>query len=208
MKTFICVSALLFFASHITYGQLSLRIFNYRPTGEFGFAMKPLVSMEIGTQGRFSKRATKRTRVGFSATFLKMEPRLEVFPTYGVVSDGAGTRVLPGVQAFGKYNVFQLFGGMDYAFLHNEKYNVYAGIDLIAGVISVDYTDYVESWKDESYSGGGILAGFRFRLGIEYNLTDQISAFIDANRQGFLVAEPRALNDGNDYGLGLRYTFD
>ena len=120
----------------------------------------------------------------------------------------SGTTVLPGYQSFQKYAIFQLNGGIDYAFIHKKKLNVYAGADLVIGTASVDYTNVIIGWKDESYQGGGILAGFRFRLGVDYNITDNIGVFVNANRQGFLVTEPGALNGANDYGLGVRYSFN
>ena len=208
MKPIICAAVFLFFASHLAYGQIGVRVFNYRPTGEFGFAMKPLVSLEIGYQPRFSKRSTKRWRTGFSLLYLNMKPRLEVFPVYGVRYDGNGTTVLPGYQSFQKYAIFQLTGGSDFAFIHKDKYNVYAGADLVIGAANVEYTNVIIGWKDESYQGGGILAGFRFRLGVDYNITDHIGVFVNANRQGFLVTEPGALNGANDFGLGMRYSFN
>lgn len=208
MKSFLRVAIFLLLATNLSYGQISLRVFNYRPTGEFGAVMKPLVSVEIGYQGRFSQRTTKRMRTGISLLYLNMKPRLEVFPVYGIREDGSGTTVLPGYQSFQKYALFQLIGGIDYAFIHKEKLNVYAGVDLVIGTASVEYTNLIIGLIDEGYQGGGILSGFRFRLGVDYEITDDIDVFVNANRQGFLLNEPRALNGANDYGLGMRYTFN
>ena len=206
-KLFACAIAWLFVA-HFSYGQVAARVFYYQPTGEFGFAMKPLVSAELSYQDRFSKRETKRWRYGFSAIILNMKPRMEVFPVYGVLSDGNGTRVLPGEQSFQRYFLGQIAGGADFAFLHQRDFNVFAGADILVGGASVDYTAVYPGFKDESYQGGGILGGFRFRLGAEYSFGDYISAFFTANRSVFLITDPAAIPWAVDYGLGLRYSFD
>ncbi|MDX2279449.1 MAG: hypothetical protein NW218_07665 [Saprospiraceae bacterium] len=208
MESFLRVAIFLLLATNLSYGQISLRVFNYRPTGEFGAVMKPLVSVEIGYQSSFSQGTNNRMRTGISLLYLNMKPRLEVFPVYGILQDSGVTTVLPGYQSFQKYALFQLIGGMDYAFIHKKKLNVYAGVDLVIGTASVEYTNLIIGLIDEGYQGGGLLSGFRFRLGVDYEITDDIGVFVNANRQGFLLIEPRALNGANDYGLGMRYTFN
>jgi hypothetical protein len=208
MKTIITTCIFTLFLCAISFGQISLKAFNYRPTGEFGMTMKPLISVEIGWQDRFSRRSTKRWRYGFSLQYLNMKPRMEVFPVYAVGDNGNGFQVFPGHQSFQRYAILQLMGGGDFAFIHKEKLNVYAGASLIVGAASIDYTDIIEGWKNESYSGGGILGGGRVRLGAEYAFTDNFALFFDMNRNGFLVAEPLAFLTANDYGLGARYSFE
>ena len=208
MKKLFFAFALFFLLSNCSIAQVSLRLVNYRPTGEFGFVMKPAWSVEVGWQPRFSKRTTKRMRTGFSLLYLNMKPRMEVFPVSGVLHDGNGTTVLPGSQAFQRYRVFQLAGGFDYAVVHRQKLNLYAGFDIIAGVVSVDYTHDIPGWKNESYQGGGIMGGGRVRLGAEYSLSDRISIFLNASRSTFLLSEPTSISSANDYGLGVRYSFN
>ncbi|MDO9185029.1 MAG: hypothetical protein Q7W13_03385 [Bacteroidia bacterium] len=178
-----------------------IRGFNYRPTGEFGSVMKPLFSAEIGYQQPFEG---DRVRGGFLFTFLQMKPRMDVFPVYGIV----GTTVLPGEQSFQKYNLGLLLCDLDFAFVNKEKYTIYTGLGLIMGGANVEYEYNIQTAVYESYSGGGILAGFRFRLGAEYIINDYIALNLNANRNVFLVTEPRALAWANDYGIGMRYSFD
>lgn len=208
MKTLIGISFLVLASWQFSFGQISLRVFNYRPSGEFGFAMKPLVSAEIGYQPRFSKRPTKRMRTGFSILYLNMKPRMEVFPVYATGDDGKGNSVFPGAQSFQRYMVIQLIGGVDYAFYHKEKINVFGGFDIVAGAASVDYTSIISGWKDESYQGGGYLGGFRFRLGAEYSLSDHFGLVLTANKSVYLISEPASINWANDFGLGVRYSFN
>lgn len=204
MLTFSRILFFILLGSNLAFGQISVRLFNYRPTGDLGYIMKPLFSAEIGFQQPFDRRI----RSGFSLTFLKMTPRMAVFPTYGLLTDGSGTRVLPGEQSFQKYNLGLLFGDMDFAFVQQDKFNIFIGAGIIIGAASVEYTNKVQSVIDESYQGGGILGGFRFRVGAEYIINDYFAITISANRSIFLVADPIAINWANDYGVGVRYSFN
>jgi opacity protein-like surface antigen len=185
---------------------LILKLYNYRPTGEFGFVMKPTYSAELGFESSFDK--TTRFKYHFSATFLKMKPRLESFPIYGILHDGSGEHVLPGSQSFQKYNIAQIFGGFDIAFIKKAPFYAYAGLDVTIGAASVEYTDYIETFKDESYSGGGILAGFRVRLGAQYDLSEHWGIMLNAERSVWLLSDPAAINWSNQYGLGVIYKFE
>ncbi len=206
MKNYLITAILLVFVAQVGFGQATVRVFNYRPTGEFGFVMKPLTSVEVAWQARFSKRPTKRWRSGISLLYLPLQPRLAVFPLYGVLQDGRGTTIVPTAQAYQQYTMFQLAMGSDYALVHRKKFNFYVGADLVAGAAKVDYT--YAGLTDESYQGGSILAGFRARVGAEYAVTSHIGVFVTANREGFLMAEPKAYLAANDYGIGLRYSFN
>lgn len=187
----------------ISYAQVSVRVFNYRPTGEFGSVMKPAYSFEVGYMKPFEE--DDRIRFNISGTFLIMKPRLAVFPIYAVEN---GTKILPGEQSFQKFNLFKGFIGYDYAFLKRKKMIVYGGVDIILGTAQVNYTSKIETLRDEKYVGGGVLFGFRFRLGVEYELTPKMSVFASANRQYFLLFSPPGLYSANDYGLGFHYLFN
>jgi hypothetical protein len=191
--------------SQTSTAQLSVKVFNYRPTGDFGFVFKPTFSAEVGYMGLFEDG--NRWRSQASVTFIVLKPRLETIPTSGLLSDGTGKHVLPGAMSYKKYNLAQAFVGVDYAFVCKQNFFVFAGLDLTAGGTFVEYTDDVETLKTESYTGGGILAGFRFRLGAEYTLSDEISLLIHIQRCGWIVTDPASLNAANDYGLGIKYNF-
>lgn len=185
-----------------SFAQLSLRVFNYRPTGEFGFVMNPTFSVEIGYMKSFENEG--RLRPNFSVTVLNMKPRMKTIPTYGVIN---GRQVLPGELSFQKYFIYQLNAGMDIAFIQKKKFVGYAGWQIILGGADVNYTNNVETIIQVTYEGGGILGGLRFNLGAEYDFNEKISVFANANRCVFLVAEPKSLNWANDYGIGMCYTF-
>lgn len=201
MRPFLKIILFILLISNIAFGQISVRLFNYRPTGEFGSVMKPLFSAEIGFQSSFDG---DRLRGGFSLTYLHMKPRMDVFPVYGVI----GSTVFPGEQSFQKYNLGLLFADLDIAIVDQKKFNFFTGLGLIIGGANVDYTYNVQTAIAESYSGGGIIGGLRFRLGAEYILNDNIGIMLNANRSAFLLTDPRTLGWANDYGVGLKYSFD
>lgn len=183
--------------------QIGLRVYNYRPTGDFGYVMKPLTSAELSFTQAFDK---KRVRPTFGISVLNFKPRMEIFPTYGLLTVGGNTTVLPGEQKFNKYLMVQLNGGIDVAVVKKEKFFAFLGAGISIGAIAVEYESRVQDIKDESYSGGGYFGGFKFRVGVEYKFNKHFSANISANRNVFLVSEPAALLWANDYGLGIIYT--
>lgn len=200
MRTFLKIIFFAFCGSNIALGQISVRLFNYRPTGEFGFVMKPAFSAEIGLQQPFDR---ERIRGGFSVTYLQMKPRMNIFPVYGII----GPTVFPGEQSFEKYNIGLFFFNIDFAIVHQETFNVFMGLGLILGGANVEYEYNIQTAVYESYSGGGIIGGLRFRLGAEYIINDNIGITLNANRSVFLVTEPRTLGWANDYGIGILYSF-
>jgi hypothetical protein len=204
MRTYFKI-ILFLFTANTAVSQIMVKGYNYRPTGEFGFVFKPTFSAEIGYMASFEE--DKRIRPVASVSFLVMKPRMESFPIYGVLHDGTGDHVLPGSQSFQKYNIAQLYGGFDLAIINKEQFHAYAGLDITIGAASVEYTSDIETFKTESYSGGGFLGGFRFRLGVDYDITESFSVFVNAERAGWLLTDPAAINWANYYGLGVKYNF-
>lgn len=189
-----------------SFSQVSLRVFNYRPTGDFGYVFKPTYSAELGFALPFSEN--RRVRFAASVSFLNLKPRLDVFPIYATVSGGGQPdAVLPGTQSFQKYNLFNLCGGIDIAIVNKDKFKFYLGTDINIGGSSVEYTSQIVTLSDEGYSGGGYLLGFRGRLGIDYSLSEKFIIFASAQRSYFLLNEPATLGSANDYGIGIRFQF-
>lgn len=186
--------------------QVFLRIGNYRPTGEFGFVMKPTVSFEGGLAGTINEDNKWRTMASLS--FMRMTPRMDTFPTVTTMTTGSGTTILPGQQSFSKYNIILLSVGFDYPFYYTDQLAIYGGFDLQAGGATVEYYENVPTYKQFTYSGGGVIAGGRFRLGFDYYINDNWGLFASATRHIFLITEPAAISAANDYGIGIRYIRD
>jgi hypothetical protein len=208
MRNFILLTLLLVLCAGKLCGQFALSAVHYRPTGEFGFVMKPLTTVELTFMSRFSDEPDERFRFGMSLMYLRMKPRLNSFPIWAYGSDDRGAFIYPGEQSFSRYNITFLSGGADFAVIHKERFNWFIGADLMIGGASIDYQSTVVGWKDESYSGGGLLIGFRVRIGVEYQITDHISLFSRVNRHFFLITDPATLGNANDYGVGIRYALD
>jgi hypothetical protein len=205
MRHSIKLTVLLLLIIKISTAQIFVRAFNYRPTGEFGFAFKPTYSAEIGYMPEFEDGSW--VRICASATYLAMKPRLDTFPIFAVKS-GNGTSVLPGEQSFKKYDLFEIFAGIDVAVVKYKGFFAYIGTDVMIGAGSVEYTTNVNTLITEGYSGGGAIVGGRFRLGLQYDVTYNIGIIAHVTRSVGLLSEPRALNWANDYGVGIRYQFD
>jgi len=195
------ITFFLILVTHVSFSQIGVRGYQFRPTGELGFVMNKTFSGEILLLHDFEE--TWRGRFGLS--FISLKPRLDTFPVIAIMYS-SGTTVLPGYQVFHKYNITLISAGVDYAVLKKESFFLYPGIDLIAGGVSIDYDAYYETYKSESYSGGGLLAGFKFRAGAEYAFHDNAGIFLEANRSMYLVTEQGFLSH-NEYGLGFRYKF-
>jgi hypothetical protein len=203
MKKIILITIGVFAFAITSSSQIGVQVFNFRPTGDFGMVFKPAWSAELGLYPRFKEGS--RIRVNFSATFIMLKSRMDVFPIYAV--DGNGN-LLPGEQSFQKYNVGELMAGMDVAIVKQKKFNLFAAVDIVAGAVTVIYSDKVQGLVDESYSGGGIMIGLRPRIGCEYFVTDKLCVFAHAARQMLIIAEPRTNSAANQYGLGVKFYFN
>ncbi|MES2515313.1 MAG: hypothetical protein V4580_14265 [Bacteroidota bacterium] len=202
MNIFYKICLLLLINSFACHSQIFVRAYHYRPTGDFGSVFKPGFSAEIGYMPKFEERL----RVCVSATYMVMKPRRDAFPIVGI-QQGTKTVILPGEDRFDKYNLLHLFAGIDVAIIKRKKFFAYLGTDLTVGVGSVDSRTEVKTLISEGYSGGGGIAGFRGRIGLQYNLTDHIGLIAHVNRTGYILTEPRTVNWFNDYGMGVRYHF-
>lgn len=206
MRKLVLISVLLIVLSNDLSAQVSLRLFNYRPTGrEYGFTFKPVYSGELGFTLPLDE--DHWVRASASITYLRMRTRMDTFPTYATVSGGSGPSVLPGEQVFQKYDIVKIFAGIDVAVLNKEKIKFYIGTDVIAGGTSVEYTLTIPTLLEEGYSGGGILMGIRGRLGCDFVINDDLVVFASANRSYFFISEPAARGSANDYGIGVRWIF-
>jgi hypothetical protein len=182
--------------------QISLQVYDYRPTGILGFVMKPLVTAELGYMGSFED---SRWRTAFNFTYLSFKQRQDTFFISGVLHDYT-TTVTPGYERYPTYNMFQVGASADFAFVQKDNWALYVGAGIIAGLTHVVYEDK-NALEDSHYDGGGLMAGFRGKLGGEYSFTDHITVFLEAQRSYLLVTEPAALFSSNNYGLGMRYDF-
>ena len=207
MKSFFLTNYFLLLIHFVSFGQVGVRVFNYRPLGKLGFHMKPLTSLELSYQDDLSE--DDRFRASFGISYLNMKPRLASFPVYSVDAHGGnGNEIFEGAQIFNKYTLLQFSSGVDYAFLCKGKLIMYVGNDIIGGSSEIDYkTTYFGS------SGGKIVVenlffiGYRVKLGIEYNMTDNIGFFVNASRLGFVTVDPPSRAGAIDIGFGMRYLF-
>jgi hypothetical protein len=186
--------------------QIAVKVFQFRPTGEQGFAIERKFSAEIMYMNNFGDEDDKwRSRFGIS--YMALKPRLDTFPVFATMTDGSGSYVLPGYEVYHKYNMGYIFCGADYKVFETGNFVFYPGLDVIAGAISRNYDSHYETLSDGSDNVGNIFGGLRIRAGVTYNLTDRAGVFLEAERAYYLADEMGGLSH-NDIGLGFLYSFN
>ena len=206
MRKTILLLLITFAFSGISKGQIGVRIYDYRPTGDLGSQIKPLINVEFGYIPFFESRV----RPVIMFTFMNCKPRLDVFPVTGATNNSAGDfTVYPGTMSYTKFQQFQIHGGIDFAFIKRKKFSMFMGANLLFGLMYVQYNDQIPGVIDEVRSEDGGEFGFQARLGAQYNITKHIGIFASANRDFFLLhgASLSGLLWANDYGIGVIYSF-
>jgi hypothetical protein len=187
--------------ANVSVSQICIKAFNYRPTGEYGFLLKPAYSLEIGSISPFT--ATDRFRINFSGTFINMKPRMDTIPIYGAIESS----VYPGIYIVKKWNEVRIYMGVDYAFFNVKQFFLFGGIDVLFGGANTDIEYTIEHIIISSNTGGRGIGGLRLRLGAEYKISNKISVFSLANRQLALLFDPQGIACANDYGIGVCFKF-
>src|ERR1043165_3765396 len=131
------LSLLLLSAAGIASAQLSVRLYNYRPTGDYGAAFKPTFSAEIGHIKDFEE--DKWVRPVLMGTVIYLKPRMAELPVTGEIEDGNGLTVYPGTMSYKLFIMLQLHAGIDVAVMKKEKFNAFIGTSLLAGEAFVHY---------------------------------------------------------------------
>ncbi len=195
---------LCFIISSASYAQIAFKAIKLSPKGEFGFIMNKKITGELMKLSEFNGKFRSR----FGLAYIPFQPRLDTFPVYAFEQSARGDKVIPGSMVFHKYNMTYFFGGADFRFTEDKKFSPYIGTDIIAGVIVVDYDAEYESLSKESVRGdGGVMGGFRFRVGAQYEITDNIGAFLDFCAAGYVVNNI-GVQAHQDYGIGVYYIFN
>lgn len=184
--------------------QLSVKPFLFVPTGELGFVGERAMSIEVGYINSSLFEQDWRTRA--SLTLFNLKPRMDVFPTVGTLESGNEITVIPGEQRFSKFKMGLLTVGVDRQIIGNDNIKIYLGFDLQTGAASIDYESNMPLIEELSYSGGGTIGAFRFRLGSEFLITDEFTVGIEANRHYGIITS-HMLYSANDFGLNLCYYF-
>jgi hypothetical protein len=185
--------------SILSQNEYFLNVVHFRPTGELGFVMEPTNSLELGWQGSFSE-SDMRARV--SGTYLFFKPRMSEFPTVTTNFNF----VMQSSQRFNHYSQIHLNFGFDYALINTEKFTCFGGFDIIAGCqfLDFDYTSDFSTSSEKSY--GALLVGLGGRVGSEYALSDSFALGLNVMRRYYLVTDPLAFLNGNQYNLSLIFT--
>jgi len=180
--------------------QIAVKLYQFRPSGDFGSVMGRSVTAELLFIGEFKHH--KRMRFGL--TYVALHARLDTFPITVISSEYPN--VMPGTMVYKHYRVLIGNMGFDYGFLDNDIWTPYAGFDIIAGATDVAYNKN-DIIVNTDYSGGEVLVGFRFRAGVEYTFKEKYGVFLEIARAMYLLSDKTTLAH-NDFGLGFRYKFN
>lgn len=177
----------------------------FRPSGKLGALLDKIITVEVNYMGEFDADGW---RARGTAAFMKMHPRLDVFPTREVTTGdgGFGTIVVPGEKHYEKFNAFLFSFGGDYTVLEEEDFTPYIGVDLVAGFTGIAYTNSIPLVRDEHYTGGSVILALRGRAGAQYRFLSSFSVFAEISRMyGYM--EESDFFSSNDIGAGVCYYF-
>jgi len=201
MKNFLVIITLI--AAIPCYGQIGIKLFQFRPIGDLGAAMKKSYSGELMYIGDF-ENGNLRLRAGVS--FIILKPRLDTFPVYTLKQDGNGITAYPGYEVYHKYNMYLFHMGFDYKIITLGNFSFYPGLDFIVGGVDMDYNLSYETLSGENFSGGEILGGIRLRLGADYSISEKTGLFMEISRSMYKIAEQGGFSH-HEIGIGFRYKF-
>ncbi len=181
------------------YGQIAVKVLQFRPSGDFGALMKKTFTGEIMFMSKFKPHF--RMRAGL--TFVPLKTRLD---TIHFVTVRDGNYLIPSYYTYKKYNMLNIFIGFDYSFIDNEHFAPYIGMDIIFGTVAVDYSKSIPTLEQEDAQINYVLAGIRPRIGFEYTFYEHYGIFLEVSRGMYLITE-NGFYANNDIGLGIHYTF-
>jgi len=187
------------FISADAFPQLGIKAFYFMPRGELGQVMKKNVGFEILKKEDFESSSF---RLRYGVDFIPLKPRLDTFPAYAIRSDN-NTAVLPGYISYDFCMTADMFFGMDFKILNEDKFNPYAGGDLIAGVMIYNYYKKIYGSSDGKVNDGELFFSVRLRIGAEYNFSSRSGLFFDLS-SALYITESRFLCH-YEAGLGISY---
>ena len=199
MRKYLLVILILF--SLNSSAQLALKGYAFRPLGDLGALMNRTFTGELMYMGDFTEGAL-RARVGIC--WIPLKSRLDTFPVYATGSDGFGEKVYPGWQVYDKYNLSFLSIGLDLNPQDKDPFFWYIGGDILIGGINMEFQEHYETKLDYSFTGGQLLAGLRFRQGMEYVFNDSFGVFLEASETGYYLEET-GLFSYWDFGAGVHF---
>jgi hypothetical protein len=203
MKKILVLSLTLILSSSC-FSQLGLEVFHFRPTGQLGDGFKPTFGGELSYLPAFESKM--RFRGSIRLVYLKS--RMDTIPIYAIEHTISGSTVLPGYQTFDKYQILTFSGGYDYSFIDGPFYP-YVGGDIVFGGVQAKGESYVQQLSLEYYTETSWMIGVRPRIGVEYEVSDQLGLFANITRSWFMnFSLGFRSHNFNTFGLGARYQFN
>lgn len=198
----------LFQATIVAQSSFGLRLVHNRPVGELGFVMKPLTTAELIYYPSLDEDS--RFKAFLTASLLNYKPRLAEFPVYAEEPDlqTGETTIVPGIQIFNKYQLWQMSIGSDFAYIKLDNFNAFVGVECLFGFSVANFETNYSGRTGSGFDDNDIFIGYRAKLGCEYMLNDTIGISLTVSRLGYRLWGPASRIGAVDIGIGARYILD
>jgi len=203
MTRIIFIYLSLFLISLEAKSQFYVKAIQWRPTGELGFLFDKSMGFELGGRNDFDE---KHFRSRGSVAILKQKPRMTAFPINAYYYSNGQLLFYPAVEMIKKYNITQFSIGLDYTPTPNKKLKPLIGLDISVSAVSRSVESFggpVQSHENSSTAAFAI----KGRLGLEYDINNRSSLFVEAQRQYGQIVETMWYS-ANDIGFGINYSFN
>ena len=156
-----------------------------KPSGQGLYYFKPNVGFEL-TYGSFlDKKEHLYAQAGIG--YFSLAQRADTMVTWGVLSDGNGTRITPGYMIY--KNFFDIPISIQiYYFPFKWVVSPFIGIDTQVHLLSFDYLQ-VNALINKDYSGGAVGIGLQPKIGAWISLNDDCKVGLSIGQTGLLTTE-------------------
>ena len=183
---------------------VGLKLVQFRPAGELGFAMKKKLIPELVVSVGHPEDRPLGFKFGLSVA--KLKPRSDTIPHWAInYSGSSGTTILPSPLVWHLYNMYLVYGGFHYFLTISEPLYFYPGLDIVIAGIDIEYDSH-NSVISQSASDTHVAGGLRPRIGFHVTLGYHHAIFIEASRSLYR-STLSGFDYHNDVGLGYLFQF-
>lgn len=199
MKKILIIIVLFF--PFTSFSQWGVEIGRYQPKGDMGFIFEKGTSIGVTLVPDFDQAFRPRV----SLAYLSFQARMDTVPNVTYTTRDGITSIIPGYDIYEQFDVYLLTIGFDLRFLKNEKFDVFAGLDVPVGYLVYDHTTNGPLANRHDRASGGGLFGFGAHLGTQYILNDRLGCILEAGWNGYRIDWLDYFNFGSHTNLKLSF---